>query len=51
MKNTLLRVVGWVWVVVVVYLYIAQSPRLRPPGLLGRLLNSFFSAMSAAYLG
>ena len=51
MKTTLSQWFGVGWIVAVLYLYVAQSvTRLRPSGLLGDLLNSFFDAMTATYL-
>lgn len=50
MKIALAELTGWIWIALVLYLYVAQSPRLRPPGVLGSLLNSFFDAMTASYL-
>lgn len=51
MKVTLSPVLGWVWIVAVLYLYVVERAiRLRPPGLLGDLLKSFFEAMTASYL-
>jgi hypothetical protein len=50
MKTTLAELTGWVWIAFVLYLYVAQSPRLRPSGVLGSLLNAFFDAMAASYL-
>jgi hypothetical protein len=50
MKIVLAKLTGWIWIAVVLYLYVAQSPRLRPSGVLGSLLKSFFDAMAASYL-
>lgn len=50
MKTTLLQLLGWTWIALVLYLFIAQSPRFRPSGVLGDLIKSFFDAMTATYL-
>jgi hypothetical protein len=51
MKITLPQLLGWAWITIVLYLYIAQNvTRLRPPGQLGDILKAFFESMTASYL-
>ena len=50
MKTTLLQFLGWVWIALVLYLFIAQIQRFRPSGVLGDLIKSFFDSMTAVYL-
>ena len=50
MKKAAMQWAGWAWIAVVLYLYAAQVPRLRPAGMLGSLVDSFYAAMTAPYL-